>query len=317
LEGYQITSDEISVIQKKFKIVGRHDELEKAIAAVKTSKHILIEGSVGIGKTMLAEAIAKYSNRNIYRIDGDERYTEQKLVGWFDPPIVMTKGYCPEAFIPGPLVEAMRDGSFLFVNELNRMPEGTQNVLLPAMDEKHIVVPKIGKVKAKDGFIIIATQNPEEYIGTSRLSEALKDRFVWIKLGHQSEEEEIEIVRKETKSLDLNLIQIAVAITRKTRECTELRRGASVRGAIDIVALTPALSRHHNKNGLDAQERAKIIENASIMALTPKVESREASGEKLEEILKKIVDEVLTNKTLEKSSTGDEAEESKERTQNF
>jgi len=282
--------DEISKIQGKYGIIGRRAELAKALIAIKSRKHLLIEGNVGVGKTVLAEAISQHLNQKMYRIDGDERYSEQKLVGWFDPPLVMAKGYSKETFIPGPLIEAMSNGGFLFINELNRMPEGTQNVLLPAMDEGRATVPKIGHIEAKDGFTVIATQNPEEYIGTSRLSEALKDRFVWIKLDYQSEDEELEIVKKKARSKDPLLIQIAVDITRRTREDPLLRRGASVRGAIDIVAIASnSLGRKIN----ESTEATQTLQDAALMALTSKVEAREASGEKLEAILRQIVDEIL------------------------
>ena len=217
IEGFIISAQDVLAIQQEYRIIGRFDELEEALLAVKAKKHILIEGPVGVGKTVIAMALANYLKRNIYRVDGDERYTEQKMVGWFDPPQVMAKGYCQEAFIEGPLMKSMNEGAFLFINELNRMPEGTQNVLLPAMDERKIVVPRIGNVTAKDGFLIIATQNPEEYIGTNRLSEALKDRFVWVKLNYQPEQEEEEIVKKETCSTDQILIKLAVKSRKKNK----------------------------------------------------------------------------------------------------
>jgi MoxR-like ATPase len=214
------------------------------------------------------------------------------MVGWFDPPVVLTKGYTKDAFIEGPLYKAMSEGAFLFINELNRMPEGTQNVLLPAMDEGKIVVPRIGTVIAKDGFAIIATQNPEEYIGTSRLSEALKDRFVWIRLDYQSEKEEVAIVKKETGSTDDLLVSAAVKIARKTRETPDLRRGASVRGAIDIVSIAQqAISEPLSE--LKPEMMRKVIEISTVMSLSSKIEQRESSHEKLMETLTKIVDNVL------------------------
>lgn len=182
--------EEVKSLQKEHNIIGRDAELECALTAVSAGKNILFEGPVGVGKTIIAMAIARHFKREFYRVDGDERYTEHKLTGWFDPATVIMKGYSWETFIPGPLTQAMINGSFLFINELNRMPEGTQNVLLPAMDEKQIILPKLGTIKAKPGFIIVATQNPEEFVGTSRLSEALKDRFVLVKLDYQSEDEE-------------------------------------------------------------------------------------------------------------------------------
>lgn len=309
-----MSSEDVEKIQQSHKIIGRSEELQKALYAIAAKKHTLIEGPVGVGKTVLAIALADQFKRNIYRVDGDERYTEQKMVGWFDPPVVMAKGYSQEAFIEGPLFKAMTEGAFLFINELNRMPEGTQNVLLPAMDERKIVVPRIGTVTAKEGFTIIATQNPEEYIGTSRLSEALKDRFVWIRLNYQSEEEEAMIVQKETSSPDDLLVKAAVKMGRRTRESPEIRRGASVRGAIDIVSIMHQATTKQILE-LDPETRKSMIESAAIMALSSKVEQREGSHEKLVEMLTQMTDEVLKELNL----LGGPATErsSKEHAENF
>jgi MoxR-like ATPase len=277
---------DVETIQEQYKIVGRETELECALAAIRARKHIFFEGIVGVGKTVIANALASYFKKSFYRVDGDERYTGHKLIGWFDPALVLPKGYSLETFIPGPLTQAMMEGSFLFINELNRMPEGTQNVLLPAMDEMKIIIPKIGALNAKPGFLIIATQNPEEFVGTSRLGEALKDRFVWIRLDYQSEEEEQRIVIKETGYDKEDLVGIAVKIGRATRDDVEIRRGASVRGAIDIVALLQQLSK-------DSITDPDVWIKASIMALATKIELRDEATKKIDEVIKRIVTTVL------------------------
>jgi len=269
----------IEEIKSRYGVVGRDLELSMILNAVTSSKHVLLEGPVGVGKTKLALAIASYLNKPTYRVDGDERYTETKLTGWFDPPIVLSKGYVWDSFIPGPLTQAMLNGGILFINELNRMPEGTQNVLLPAMDEGKIIIPRLGEIQAKPGFIVIATQNPEEFVGTSRISEALRDRFVWIGLNYQSFNEEVEIVKRETGVNDDFLVKTAVEIARKTREHKDLRRGASVRGAIDIVMLTK------NLTNLSIQ---KLIE-AAIMALHNKIDVQLKSNRSKKDIITEIV----------------------------
>ena len=279
--------EKVKVIQQRYKIIGREEELEKALAAVSSDKHILFEGTVGVGKTVIAMALANHFNRKFHRVDGDERYTEHKLTGWFDPALVIAKGYSWETFIPGPLTQAMRKGSFLFINELNRMPEGTQNVLLPAMDERQIIVPKIGTIKAKSGFLIIATQNPEEFVGTSRLSEALEDRFVWIRLDYQSEVEEQRIVQKETRCKNEGIIAIAVKIARKTREDPDIRHGASVRGAMDMTELIQRLS---GSLTLDPD----VWTRAAIMALATKIDLQDQTTQKLEKVIKRIITSVLS-----------------------
>jgi len=279
--------EKVKIIQQRYKIIGREEELAKALAAVSSNKHILFEGTVGVGKTIIAMALANHFNRKFHRVDGDERYTEHKLTGWFDPALVIAKGYSWETFIPGPLTQAMREGSFLFINELNRMPEGTQNVLLPAMDEKQIIIPKIGTIKAKPGFLVIATQNPEEYVGTSRLSEALEDRFVWIRLDYQSEIEEQKIAEKETGCKNEDIIAIAVKIARKTREDPDIRHGASVRGAMDITEL---IQRFSGSLTLDPN----VWTRAAIMALATKIDLQDQTTQKLENVVKRIVTSVLS-----------------------
>src|SRR3954463_948175 len=186
-----------------FELVGREKELGQIRACIQARKNVLLEGPVGVGKTHLALAATRALNRPVFRVDGDNRYSEQKLSGWFDPPSVIKKGFSAETFIPGPLVEAMKKGGILFINELNRFPEGVQNVLLPAIDERLVVVPRLGEIRAKPGFLVIATQNPKEFVATSHLSEALLDRFELIVLNYQSEADESEIVHSRLKQEDV------------------------------------------------------------------------------------------------------------------
>src|SRR5664280_1929584 len=107
----------------------------------------------------------------------------------------------------------MRGGRVLFINELNRMPESVQNVLLPALDEGLLQVPHIGQVRAVAGFQVVATQNPVEYVATGHLSEALRDRFEHLALVYQSAAEEQAIVAAETGSDDVALMRTSVRLT--------------------------------------------------------------------------------------------------------
>ena len=275
------TAEDAIAVQRRYGIVGRGRELEKALAAISSGKHLMIEGPVGVGKTILAVAVASHLGRPIFRVDGDERYTEQKLSGWFDPPIVLEKGYVHDAFAPGPLTAAMEQGGVLFMNEMNRMPEGVQNILLPAMDEGVIEIPKIGTVRAKKGFVVIGTQNPREFVATTALSEALSDRFELLLLDYQPEEEEIEIVRRNLPDAPTEAIARATWIVRRTRDHPNIRRGASIRAAMSIAQLAPGLS----------EDFVEGMRKAAHMALPTRIEMREESRKPSEEIIDEIVNE--------------------------
>lgn len=227
-------------------LIGRESEKVRLKACIKASRNVLLEGPVGVGKTHLALAVLSELKKPCFRIDGDARYTEGKLSGFFDPAMILKSGYGAETFIAGPLTLAMQQGAVLFINELNRLPEGVQNILLPAIDEGLIQVPRLGEIKAKPGFCVIATQNPKEFVATSHLSEAVLDRFELVVIDYQSEAEEIEIVserlqRFQGRKSDKLLPLAAVRLVRSTRGHERIKRGASVRAAIAIAELTSGL----------------------------------------------------------------------------
>ncbi|MCK5587221.1 MAG: MoxR family ATPase [Candidatus Lokiarchaeota archaeon] len=275
----------VQEIQTTYDIVGREHELKKVVIANLAGQHALIEGSVGVGKTILAKAVASHFNKDFLRVDGDERFTESKLAGIFDPPMVLKEGWTWNSFVPGPLTKAMQTGAILFINEANRLPEGTQNVLLPALDERQIIIPKLGIVKGENGFQIIATQNPEEFIGTTTLCEALKDRFVWVKLDYQSEEEERRIVKLQSQCEDDQTIKKVVAIVRTTRDYADLRRGSSVRGAIDLANII----RFYDSPATTYEDWV----SSAIMALATKIELEDGLEKSIEEVIREIVGYVL------------------------
>lgn len=156
---------------------------------------------------------------------------------------MLSKGYAPDIFEDGPLLEAMRTGGLLYVEELNRIPEETLNVLLTAMSELEITVPRLGRVAAAPGFALVAAMNPFDAVGTARVSSALYDRTCRISMDYQSPEAEQAIVGLRTTDLDPGWRARVVELVRSTRTHDDIRFGSSVRGAIDVARLAVELAR--------------------------------------------------------------------------
>ena len=261
VDGIRSLAQTLHVASKKTSLVGRGEEIEKIKASLRLGRNLLIEGPVGVGKTYLVREALKELGLDAVRVDGDSRYTEQKLTGWFDPPLVLKKGYSADTFIPGPLVEAMRGGRILFINELNRMPEGVQNILLPALDEHRIQVPHLGEIKAKKGFSVIGTQNPREFTATHALAEALLDRFEWVRLGYQSEDEERAILQSQSKAVLPVHLESVLRIVRASRKHPAIKRGASIRAGLAVCELLG--------EGLPLEDACSMALASRIEALSP------------------------------------------------
>ncbi|MFW9823690.1 MAG: AAA family ATPase [Candidatus Thorarchaeota archaeon] len=285
----------VSEIQEKYKIIGRTEELKQIILAHSVGKNILLEGNVGVGKTTLARAVAEYYSSNnaksnekiFYRVDCSEELLPHNLVGYFDPPLVIAKGYNEESYKYGPLALAMLNGGCLFINEINRMPENTQNSLLTALDEGILDISKLKTIKAHEDFFVVATQNPAAHVGVTVLGEALKDRFIWINLTYQNPEEEIQIIKQES-NIDLNfadkIARISQNIVQATRYNTSIRRGSSIRGAIDMASLINQYKNYNSTNNW--------VE-AGVMALYNKIELEDGLTQSKKEIIANLVLAVL------------------------
>lgn len=224
-------------------VVGRRTELRLLLSAIGRDKAVLLLGLPGVSKTTMLRALARHLGQELDRfvdVTGDEQLTAHALVGTFDPPMVLKDGYRPEHFVPGPLVQAMRAGGIVYLEEVNRAPSGALNVLITALSERYLEVPRLGRVDARPGFTVVAAANPLDDVGTARLSRGLADRFLILELDYQPREEELEIVARRCGSERAGFHPFAVDIARESRRHPDLRHGASVRGAIDFVDLLDA-----------------------------------------------------------------------------
>src|SRR5919112_6872571 len=114
-------------------LVGREHELDLLLAAVAAGRDVVLEGPPGTSKSTLLRAITAEWGVPLVFVEANANLTPTRLVGHHDPARVLREDYRPENFVPGPLVQAMRSGGFLYVEEFNRAPEDTLNTLLTAM----------------------------------------------------------------------------------------------------------------------------------------------------------------------------------------
>src|SRR6201999_2858172 len=99
------------------KIVGLRREAEVLAATLAGGCHVVLEGPPGTGKSTLLRAVAGAAGLGVEFVEGNAELTPARLVGHHDPALVLEGGYRPEAFIDGPLVRALRDGSLLYLEE--------------------------------------------------------------------------------------------------------------------------------------------------------------------------------------------------------
>ncbi len=267
-------------------VVGREREQRLVISALAAGRDLLMEGPPGTSKTTLLRAITEAFGVPLVFVEGNADLTTAKLVGHHDPAEALTRGFSEATFVEGPLVRAMKAGGFLYVEEVNRAPEETLNALLTAIAEREITVPRAGIVHARPGFRLVASMNPFDNIGTSRISTSVYDRLCRVAIGYQSAADEEAIVVRRTGVGEERVVADAVALTRLTRVHPLVRQGSSVRGAIDLALVADQLMRLDPP--ADDHSYAETVRDAMYVALSGRIRLDEVGGTTPEAILDEL-----------------------------
>jgi MoxR-like ATPase len=267
-------------------VVGRRREIELVVAALIADRHVVIEGPPGTGKSTLLRTVAHELGVGFEFVEGNAELTPARLVGHFDPARVMAEGYDADVFVDGPLASALRDGSLLYVEEINRVPEETLNVLITVMSEGELHVPRLGRLAAAPGFRLVAAMNPFDAIGTARISGAVYDRVCRLAVDYQTATDERQITLRESGGGDLDPDWVAkvVDLVRLTRSHGDLRVGSSVRGAIDMCAVASSLAAVRGSSVTSGD----VSLDAALVALSGRIRLREGTTRSTEDIVREL-----------------------------
>src|ERR1041384_3416534 len=168
-------------------IIGQSDVVDKALIAIFTGHHALIEGVPGVAKTLLVRTLAHVLGCDFARIQFTPARTPADITG----TNVFNLQRNEFTLIKGPVFT-----SFLLADEINRAPAKTQSALLQAMQERLVSIDRETH-PLPPNFTVFATQNPIEYEGTYPLPEAQKDRFMLkISRAAPNRDEELSLAQR-------------------------------------------------------------------------------------------------------------------------
>jgi len=258
-------------------IIGKRREVEMTLIALLCEGHLLIEDVPGVGKTMLARAIAKSIGCSFRRI----QFTPDMLPSDVTGVSVFNQKTLEFEFRHGPVM-----AQIVLADEINRATPKTQSALLEAMEERQVTVDGVTYPMERP-FLVLATQNPIEYEGTFPLPEAQIDRFMMrVSLGYPSAADEMRILESQCEHHPLQDIGQAVSgdelrtaqdavrqvyaddlikeyiveLANATRRHPDIYLGVSLRGSLALFKASRAYAALHSRTYVIPDDVKALLE---------------------------------------------------------
>lgn len=305
-------------------IVGKSLSMELLLVALLAGGHPLLDDVPGVGKTLMARALAKSMGGTFKRIQFTPDLLPADVTGFN----IYDRRSGEFKFQPGPVL-----ANVILADEINRAIPRTQSSLLESMEEGQVTVDGV-TMELPRPFIVIATQNPVELEGTFPLPEAQLDRFLLrIRMGYPTAEEEVAILDRfqQDQPLDelvtvitleeITALQQArqeilvsapvkhyiVELVRATRDASSLRFGASPRASLHLMRAAQALALLQGRHYVLPDEVKRLAE--PVLAHRLVIEAKEVvKGVTAENVLEEII-AAVTVPTLPEPSTESDSKE--------
>jgi MoxR-like ATPase len=287
-------------------IRGKADVVRLSVVALLAKGHLLIEDVPGVGKTTLAQALARSVRCTFHRLQFTSDMLPSDVLG-VTIYNVHTQSF---EFKRGPVFT-----QFLLADEINRTTPKTQSALLEAMNERQVTID--GKSHPlPEPFMVIATQNPVEHHGTYPLPESQLDRFLLrLRMGYPDRASERDILRQGTPAaaaaaelsaedvlhlqaeaervkVDDALVDYILSIVEKTRSHESLSLGVSPRGTQALYRATQALALCEGREYAIPDDVKRLA--VPVFAHRVVINTRVALAQRITELAERILQEILT-----------------------
>lgn len=237
------------------------------LVSIVLKKPVLLKGPSGSGKTKLAQSASNYFNQPMHSVNCSVDLDAESLLGF--KTIIQKDGEAIIEFIEGPVIQAMKKGHILYIDEINMAKAETLPILHSVLDHRRMLTnPFTGEVIfAHENFTVISAIN-EGYVGTSPMNEALKNRFVSFPVPYLSGEELREVAKVEYPNTSIQLIDTMLNIGNDLKK--QVMNGllsdeaASVRSLLDAIGLAEHIPvkraiRYAIAEKLDDQIERKLV----------------------------------------------------------